>query len=459
MNYSGKSVLVAGAGRSGIAVSRFLLSRGARVILTDSKSREALEPGISSLFGLASHSGELVLELNGNRDQSFASCDFVVISPGMPLALPVFEISRKAGIPVIAEIELAYRHLKGKILGITGSNGKTTTTTLVAELINGAGLKGHAAGNIGVPLIDFVEASSPDDIYAVELSSFQLEGIQEFRPSVGAILNLTPDHMDRYADFEDYIVAKQRIFRNQRITDFSVLNGDDRRTAAMAPHVGSRPILFSRLNEIESGAFVRDGWVIFRNEGYEHSLFPVNAIGLKGNHNLENVLAACTMAILAGAPPETLEETIRGFRGVEHRIEFVAELNGVQYFNDSKATNIDATLKSLEAFPGNILLIAGGRDKASDFTVLRSLVQERVRHLVVIGEAAEKLKIALSDVVSIEDAASMKEAVSICRQLANPGDIVLLAPACASFDMFRNYEHRGRIFKEEVLCIGKDAEA
>lgn len=459
MTYGGKSVLVAGAGRSGIAVSRFLLSHGARVILTDTKSLNALEPGISTLLSPATHSGELVLELDGNRGASFASCDLVVVSPGMPLTLPVFEISRKAGIPVIAEIELAYRHLKGKILGITGSNGKTTTTTLVAELINGAGLRGHAAGNIGIPLIDFVADSSPNDIYAVELSSFQLEGIQEFRASIGAILNLTPDHMDRYADFEEYIAAKQRIFQNQKITDFAVLNRDDPRTAGMAAHLGSRPILFSRLHEIESGAFVRDGWVIFRNEGCEHSLFPVNAIGLKGNHNVENVLAACAMAILAGAPPETLEETVRKFRGVEHRTEFVAELEGVQYFNDSKATNIDATLKSLEAFQGNILLIAGGRDKASDFTLLRSLVQERVRHLVVIGEAAEKLKNALSDVVATTDAVSMKEAVSICRQLAKPGDIVLLAPACASFDMFQNYEHRGRTFKEEVLGMGKDTGA
>jgi UDP-N-acetylmuramoylalanine--D-glutamate ligase len=458
MRYSGNSVLVAGAGRSGIAVSRFLLSRGARVILTDTKSREELEPGISSLIGPATHSGKLVLELEGNRDESFASCDFVVVSPGMPLSLPVFEISRKSGVPIIAEIELAYRHLNGKILGITGSNGKTTTTTLVAELINGAGLKGHAAGNIGIPLIDFVEDSSPDDIYVVELSSFQLEGVREFRPSVGAILNLTPDHMDRYPGFEDYVAAKQRIFMNQRITDFAILNGDDRRTAAMAAQIGSRPLLFSRLHEIESGAFVRDGWVIFRNEGREHSLFPVNAIALKGNHNLENVLAACAMAIIAGALPEKLEETIRKFRGVEHRIEFVTELDGVQYFNDSKATNIDATIKSLEAFPCNILLIAGGRDKASDFTVLRSLVQERVRHLVVIGEAAEKLKHALSEATAIADASSMKEAVSICRQLAKPGDVVLLAPACASFDMFQNYEHRGRVFKEEVLRMGKGVE-
>ena len=450
MPYNGKSILVAGAGRSGISAARFLLGRGARVVLTDTKTRKALEPGISSLIDFPSRSGELVLELGENRKESFAQCDLVVVSPGMPLALPVFEISRKAGIPVLAEIELACRHLQGKIIGITGSNGKTTTTTLVSELLTGAGLKAHAAGNIGTPLIDFVEDSTPEDIHVVELSSFQLEAVHEFRPQIGSILNLTPDHMDRYRSFEDYIAAKRRIFMNQKQTDFAVLNADDPRTAAMKNEMGGQPVLFSRKNPVEAGAFVRKGRVIFRNEHGEQDLLPVSAIGLKGSHNLENVLAACTIGILAGAPLESLEENVRKFRAVEHRIEYVAELRGVQYFNDSKATNVDAAIKAIEAFPGNILLIAGGRDKESDFTVLKSPVRERVRHLIVIGEAAEKLKKALSDVTDISEAASMPEAVSLCSRIAKAGDVVLLAPACASFDMFQNYEHRGRAFKEAV---------
>ncbi len=450
MSYQGKSIVVAGAARSGIAAARFLLTQGARVILTDAKSRSELDAVIAPLLDIAAHSGTLVLELGGHRNESFAKCEFVVVTPGMPLALPIFDVSRKAGVPIIAEVELAYRHLKGKIIGITGSNGKTTTTTLVAELLTGAGLRGFAAGNIGSPLISFAAGSTPEDLYAVELSSFQLEGIHKFRPFVASILNLTPDHMDRYAGFEDYIAAKQRIFANQGRTDFAVLNADDARTAAMQADVHARPVLFSRISEVACGAFVRNGRAIFRDENGERDMFAVSAITLKGAHNLENVLAACSMAILAGAPTESLEESVRRFKGVEHRIEFVSEIDGVQYFNDSKATNVDATIKSIEAFPGNILLIAGGKDKAGDFTVLKDLVRQRVKHLVVLGEAAGKIKKALIDATDVSEAQSMQEAVSICRQLARPGDIVLLAPACASFDMFQDYEHRGRVFKEAV---------
>ena len=451
--YRGKTVLVAGAGKSGLASARFLLNRGARVILTDTKSGDALKTGTAALQDLAASPGELVLELGGHKNESFRNCDLVVVSPGIPLALPFFEISRQAGIPVIGEVELAYRHLKGKIIGITGSNGKTTTTTLVAELLDGAGLRGFAAGNIGTPLISFAADSTPDDFYAVELSSFQLESIDKFRPFISSILNLTPDHLDRYSGFEDYITAKQRVFMNQKSTDYAVLNAEDFRTAAMARQVRAKPVLFSRTGMVEHGAFIRDDRVIFRDAGGERDLFAVNAVSLKGAHNLENVLAGCAMAILAGARAESLEGSIRKFKGVEHRIEFVAEIDGVQYFNDSKATNVDATIKSLEAFPGNILLIAGGRDKAGDFNLLKSLVRERVKHIVLIGEAAGKIRKALAGGADLSEARSMEEAVSICRSLARRGDTVLLAPACASFDMFENYEHRGRVFKDAVKKI------
>ena len=444
--------MVVGAARSGIAAARFLLTSGARVILTDSKELESL-PDVSALLRPADYSGELVLELGGHRDESFRKCDLVVVSPGVPLSIPQFQISRKSGIPIVAEVELASLHMKGKIIGITGSNGKTTTTQLVSELLTGVGLRGFAAGNIGKPLISLAADSTPEDIIAVELSSFQLEGIRTFRPFIASILNLTPDHMDRYAGFDDYISAKQRIFINQDKTDFAVLNRDDIRTFAMAAQVPSTAFTFSRLSEVEHGAFTREGTVVYRDEAGERELFPVSAIRLKGAHNLENVLAGCTMAILAGARPESLERSVRGFNGVEHRIEWVAEIGGVQYFNDSKATNVDATIKSLEAFPSNILLIAGGRDKAGDFSVLRSLVRKRVKHLVLIGEAAGKIRKALSGTVGMSEAGDMGEAVSTCSRLAQSGDIVLLAPACASFDMFRDYEHRGRAFKDAVRKI------
>lgn len=450
MSYSGRTVLVAGAGRSGIAASRFLLANGARVILTDTQGMDALQPCLAPLLETAQRPGKLILELGGHREESFRSCDLVVVSPGIPLALPYFEISRKAGIPVIAEIELACRHLKGRILGITGSNGKTTTTALLAALLTGAGLRGRAAGNIGTPLIGFAFDTSPEDIYAVELSSFQLEGIHQFRPYVGAILNLTPDHLDRYSGFRDYIAAKRRIFMNQEGTDYAVLNADDGETAAMASEVHAQPVLFSRRKPVDRGAFVRNGRVVYRDGNGEKDLFAADVSPLRGGHNLENILAACAMAILAGTPPESLEGSVRGFKGVEHRIEFVCERNGVQFFNDSKATNVDAAVKSLEAFPGNILLIAGGRDKAGDFAVLKNLVRERVKHLVLIGEATGKIQKALAGAADAIEASSMEEAVDLCSRLARPGDVVLLAPACASFDMFQDYEHRGRVFKEAV---------
>lgn len=453
-NYPGKTALVVGAARSGRAVAEFLLARGARVVLTDTKSADELLPAIEPLRRVAEDScTELVLELGSHNPESFRTCDFAVVSPGVPLALPFFEETRRAGIPVMAEVELAYRHLKGKILGITGSNGKTTTTTLVTELLRGSGLNGHRAGNIGIPLISYAAQSSPEDLYSTELSSFQLEGILQLRPAVGSILNLTPDHLDRYAGFEKYIEAKRRVFMNQQNSDFAVLNADDARTAAMAKEVVSTPVLFSRRALPDRGACLRGDMLCYRSDGGERELFARQDIQLKGEHNLENVLAACTIAILAGAAPETMREVIQNFKGVEHRLEWVAEIDGVQYFNDSKATNVDATIKSLEAFPGKIHLIAGGRDKGSDFSVLARLVRKRVKHLVLIGEAAGKLRDALATLVETTESHTLEDAVLTCHKHARPGDIVLLAPACASFDMFENYEHRGRVFKQTVLGL------
>jgi UDP-N-acetylmuramoylalanine--D-glutamate ligase len=453
--YGGQTVLVVGAARSGIAAAEFLLSRGARVVLTDTKEESGLAGPIAPLRRLAETTGELILELGGHRRESFRHCDFVVVSPGVPLANPLFDESRKAGIPILGEIELAWRHLQGKILGITGSNGKTTVTTLVAELLRGAGLSGHAVGNIGTPLIGMAATATPEDIFVTELSSFQLESIHEFRPFVGTILNLTPDHMDRYVDFDAYTGAKRRIFMNQKASDFAVLNQDDARTAAMAAEVAATAVLFSRRGEPARGAFVRNGRMIYRDPEREIDLFPIDQIRLKGSHNLENVLASCAIALLAGANPGSIEDVIRNFTGVEHRLEFVEEHNGVQYFNDSKATNVDATIKSLEAFPRNILLIAGGRDKGGDFLPLRPLVEKRVKHLILIGEAADKIRAALSDLVEASTAASLPEAVELAGGKACSGDTVLLAPACASFDMFQNYEHRGRVFKEAVRGLAR----
>jgi UDP-N-acetylmuramoylalanine--D-glutamate ligase len=450
MDYNGKTVLVVGAGRSGLAATRFLISRGARVVLTDTKGKNSLNTTIDDLVQSVGNTGSLELELGGHRSESFRTSNLTVISPGVPLSLPDLAMSRKEGIPIIAEIELAFRHLKGRIIGITGSNGKTTTTTLVARLLKGAGMRGNAAGNIGIPLTDFISGSTLEDFYAVELSSFQLESIRDFRPWIGSILNLTPDHMNRYTGFEDYVAAKRRIFMNQDTTDFAVLNADDAPTISLASEVNATPVMFSRLSEVRYGAFIRKDQVMFRDSEAERKLFPVNSVRLKGSHNLENVLAACTMALLAGAPPESLEDSIQNFKGVEHRIEYVAEIDGVEYYNDSKATNVDAAIKAILSFPGNILLIAGGQDKGGDFSLLKEPVRKRVKRLVLIGEASEAILQSLGKEVQTLRATSLQDAVNLCRKHARSGDIVLLAPACASFDMFRDYEHRGRAFKDAV---------
>jgi UDP-N-acetylmuramoylalanine--D-glutamate ligase len=451
-DYKGKKVLVVGAARSGAAATEFLLAHGATVVLTDRRHLEELPPSIGQLRGGVSGS-RLLLELGGHRAASFRECDLVVTSPGVPLSLEFFDGSRSAGIPIIAEVELAYRHIRGRILGITGSNGKTTTTELVAEMLRAGGLRGHAAGNVGVPLISFVADSTGEDFYATELSSFQLEGIDRLRPAVATILNLTPDHLDRYAGFEEYAAAKRRIFMNQEPGDFAVLNLDDPLVAAIAEGLASTPVFFSRQAKPQRGTYVDSGRVLHRDGKSEKELFLLDDITLRGEHNLENVLAAATVSLLAGVRPESLRAAVRRFKGVEHRLEWVAEIDGVRYFNDSKATNVDATVKAIRAFPGGIHLIAGGRDKGADFSVLRDLVRDRVRELVLIGEAAETIERALAGHTDIRRASSLEEAVGLCRQRALPGEIVLLAPACASYDMFENYEHRGRVFKKSVLAL------
>lgn len=449
--------VVAGAARSGIAATRFLLSRGARVVLTDVKTEAELSQGLKQLRQAADVRGELILELGGHHPRSFRTCDCVVLSPGVPMSHPCLEESRKAGVPVMAEVELASRHLQGMLIGITGTNGKTTTTALAADLMRGSGIKAVAAGNIGSPLTGFVEASTADDVYVVELSSFQLETTLEFRPRIAAVLNVTPNHLDRYEGFDAYVAAKRRIFMNQDVSDHAVLNRDDARTAGMAGEVPSVAVLFSTRVPVERGAFLRGEIIVYRDGDSEQELLRTQDIPLRGRHNLENVLAGSAIAILAGARPHSIREAVRDFKGVEHRLEWVADILGVQYFNDSKATSVDATLKSLESFAANILLIMGGRDKAGDFSALRPAVARRVKRLVLIGEAAGRIREALGGYAETVDAAGLGEAVRECHRAASPGDVVLLAPACASFDMFEDFEHRGRVFKESVLDLGRES--
>jgi UDP-N-acetylmuramoylalanine--D-glutamate ligase len=348
---------------------------------------------------------------------------------------------------------LAFRFLQGRIIAITGSNGKTTTTTLVGEILNKSGKKTLVGGNIGTPVISLAGQSSPDHLLVLEISSFQLETIQQFRPWIAAILNITPDHLDRHHTFQAYVDAKARIFENQQAEDFALLNADDSNLAPLKSKIHAGLNWFSRTQPVENGTSLEKDEIVFRSSGRVTSVLPVRDIQLKGAHNLENVLAAVCVAMLAGCEPEKVRQAVAEFRGVEHRLEPVATIHGVAYFNDSKATNVDATIKALESFPGNIHIILGGKDKGSDYSVLVPLLRERAKTVYLIGAAAEKIASQIQGATRIVHSGTLDRAVRQASETAASGDIVLLAPACASFDQFENYEQRGRIFKELVRAL------
>ncbi len=375
-----------------------------------------------------------------------------MVSPGVPLDTPELAQVRSFGLPVIGELELAARFLKGRILAITGSNGKTTTTALAGEILKEAGLSTLVAGNIGVPVVGLIDESTDSTWSVLEVSSFQLESTEQFHPSIAVILNITPDHLDRHGTFENYALAKERIFAVQDANDCVVLNADNARTAEAAARTRARVYWFSTKHGVEQGAWVESGEVVYRlaPKAEVETIMPLAGIPLKGEHNVENVLAAVCACRLAGAPAEAIRRAIEKFQAVEHRLEYVATINGVEYYNDSKATNVDATAKAVAAFPGGIHLILGGKDKGSDYTQLSPLLRERVRAVYTIGSAAAKIESHLRGVVSIHSCETLANAVSAAAGAARPGEVVLLAPACSSFDQFENYEHRGRVFKELV---------
>jgi UDP-N-acetylmuramoylalanine--D-glutamate ligase len=440
----GKRVLVVGLARTGVAAALFCGARGARVTATDSRAENEIGAEIAKLRETA-----ITLELGRHQEKTFLAQDLIVPSPGVPADAPLLEAARGKGIAIWSEIELAYRFLKGRLIGITGSNGKTTTTSLVDHILKNAGFSTILAGNIGTPLIGRVDASRDNSVTVVELSSFQLELIETFRPNISIFLNLTPDHLDRHHTMEAYGAAKARIFENQTEEDAAVLNADD---LAMTPYAPTRPrqYWFSRKQRVAQGAYVRGEEIVFRRDGVEEVVMKPGEIPLAGAHNLENALAAVAAARIAGVETAAIAKGVRSFAGVEHRLEFVAEIGGVRYYNDSKATNVDATLKALDAFPGRVLVILGGKDKGSDYTVLQKSLREKAILALLVGTAAEKIEKQITGSVAIERAGTIERAVEIASQAARPGDIVLLAPACASFDQFQNFEHRGRVFKELV---------
>ena len=448
MELNGKRVLVVGLGRSGVASALFLKSQGARVTVSDVKSPEQLGDEIPVLLDHG-----IAVETGGHGERTFQNQDLIVVSPGVPVDAEPLMQARGLGQPVIGEIQLAAEFLKGEIVAITGSNGKTTTTTLIGEILAAGGLKTLVGGNIGTPAISLVERSLPETVTVLEVSSFQLETVRSVRPKIGIVLNVTPDHLDRHRTFEAYVDAKARLFDKQQSEDFAVLNADDPTCVDLAGRTRAQVFWFSRKREVVQGAYVHKGAVLFRRAGAHQEVMLASEIPLKGSHNLENVLAAVCAGALMGCEAAKIAGAIRNFKAVEHRLEYVATVRGVEYYNDSKATNVDATIKALESFPGNIHLILGGKDKGSDYTVLSDLLRQRVKSVYTIGAAAEKIQSQIKSATSIVASGTMDAAVKQAAAAAQPGDVVLLAPACASFDQFQNYEHRGRVFKDLVLGL------
>jgi UDP-N-acetylmuramoylalanine--D-glutamate ligase len=452
MELDGKKVLVVGAGRSGVAASRFLAARGALVVLNDRK--EFIDWSNDAL----ALKGEGVVKLLAGDVPSWLldQVELVVLSPGVPTKSIPARYAERAGAEVVGEVELAWRFLRGRVVGITGTNGKTTTTALVGELLKDAGVPTQVGGNIGTPLVSLVESSREDGWSVVELSSYQLETIREFRPTVAIVLNLMPDHMDRYETLADYGAAKHRIFRNQTGGDVAILNADDPIVSSWASGLEAHVVMFSTGRELEEGLFLRGRELVARTWSGERVLVTRDEMQLKGLHNVQNTLAALAAGLSCGASPDSMRESVRRFTPVEHRLERVAEVGGVTFYNDSKATNVDAAVKAVEALsdePGRIVLILGGRGKNAPYAPLAPLVRRKARALVLVNEDADRIEGELKNFAPVVRAADMPDAVRRAYRAAEPGDTVLLAPACASFDMFTSFEHRGRAFKEEVNAL------
>lgn len=446
MDCSNKNILVVGLAKTGVACARFLASKGARVTVTDMRSETALA---TQLAELAKY--EIKRELERHDEVTFVASDLIVVSPGVPMDMPQLAAAKLAGVEIISEIELAARFIDAPLAAITGTNGKTTTTTILGAIFKHNGYHTFVGGNIGTPLIELAESHQIFDQVVAEISSFQLEWVTSFRPTVAALLNLSEDHLDRYPDYQAYINAKLRIFENQTEDDFAVVNRDDPLVWQYAGELKAQVFPFSRKVELDEGIFHKDGVITYRHNGHEEC-FPTAAIRLQGVHNLENIMAAVACALLLGCRPDETFETILCFEALHHRMEFVREVAGVRYFEDSKATNVGSVEKALESFT-DITLIAGGKDKGGSYAPLAPLIAERVRHLVLIGEAAGRMEQELGSLTDTRRAESLEEAVRLASEITAPGGTVLMSPACSSFDMFKDYEERAQRFIAAVKAL------
>jgi len=451
MNLKGKTVLVVGLARTGISVVKTLCALGAHVLANDLKNRDELNNQLEPILSL----NHVELHLGMRPDQLIDRADLIIISPSVPIDSEFVQIARARGIEVMSEIEMAYRLCKAPIVAITGTNGKTTTTALVGEIFRNAGFTTHVVGNIGFPFIDQVLDFKEEDIVVAEVSSFQLEGIKDFHPKVAAILNITEDHLNRHKTMENYIHMKARIFENMTPEDWLVLNADDERTSSLRDAARAKVLLFSSSQPLQMGAWVEKEKVVLNiGEGLEE-VCGVDEIFIPGKHNLENALAAVLMAKALGIPGQTIARTLRTFRGIEHRIEFVDTIGGISFYNDSKGTNPDSSIKAIQTMKKPTVLIAGGMDKGSEFDGFIDAFGNIITHMVVLGETAEKLMRTAKEkgFDKVTRVSTMEEAVQKAFSLAVPGGNVLLSPACASWDMFKDYEERGRVFKEAVRAL------
>ena len=451
MDFKNKYVLILGLARSGSAAAIKLSNLGAHVTISDIKPRETFK----NADALESKGIKLVFE--GHPLTLLDNCDLLVLSPGIPSDIKIVTEAKKRNIPVISELELGYRFAASPIIAITGTNGKTTTTTLIGEILKNDGKRVTVAGNIGIPLVSEVEKALENDYLVVEVSSFQLENILYFKPKISIILNITEDHLNRHKTFENYVNIKARIFENQTEEDYTILNYDDAVVRELARYAKSDVWFFSRKDVVRQGACIENDMIVIKNKGKTYPIAKVNEIGIKGSHNLENALAAACSTYLANSKVSSIAKTLKSFRGIEHRLEFVAEINGIKFINDSKATNPDAAQKAIEAVDGPIILIAGGYDKKSDYTDFVKSFDGKVKKLILIGETADAIENAAikQGFLNVEKVNSLKEAVMCGYRAASCEDTVLLSPACASWDMFANFEERGRLFKEAVNSLKK----
>ncbi|MFB3884418.1 MAG: UDP-N-acetylmuramoyl-L-alanine--D-glutamate ligase [Thermodesulfobacteriota bacterium] len=450
MDLSGRRVLVVGLARTGLATVKFLRTKGSIVSTTEMMPKEQMKAAVQELEGI-----NIPMEWGGHREETFLSPDLIVVSPGVDLNIGPIQKALGKGIRVISEIELAYHFIHIPIIAVTGTNGKTTTTLLIGEMVKEAGTKVGVGGNVGDPLILFAEGGDRWEVLVVEISSFQLEAIEDFRPRFSILLNITEDHLDRYRRYEDYIEAKVRIFMNQDSGDVAVLNQDDPMVRANQAKVKAKKLFFSLKERLEQGAFLSDQSIVLRL-GKKEEDYSLAKASLKGIHNVENMMAAITAARAFGCPKKPIETVLSRFKGLEHRVEFVREIEGIRFYNDSKGTNVGSVVKSLQSFSDPIVLIAGGKDKMGDLSPLKELIRDRVKQLILIGEAKERMNRELGRYTDTTIAKTLEEAVTLAYQSAKKGEVVLLSPACSSFDMFKDYKERGKVFKEAVFRLGKN---